>query len=429
MSDSDSDSSIERVLGKDYSFLRHTIAKDIVKTSPPPKAIVPDSGKKDIQVSTASASTSVVPEVVPDSVDIEKTIEMPKIANARYGKLSLEELSSIADRVKIFSEVGVVVPEKTVPCKNKSKPNNRKTQKIQPAAKKRKNTYGKGKVGTTCTSYGVKRCLCCNFDNDNISRKTELDLARVRAMTEASFPFLMNAGVGHQSPLREIPRNDLTTSTPLSRPVKAKTQETRVGNNSLDISDISVATPGTNETHTQSEQNIMEYVNHLLGETGNSIVAEVEERYQRLQENRLAASDALSNAITVDHDEEMDFDHSVILVGESSPEPIPIDDSVVEVNDAVDNKSTQNRQTIDLTDQPSENNISTVNKDGKSIQRNARECPICVEELANKDISATTCGHVFCTSCIREAVKISKLCPICRTKLTQSKIHRLYCLL
>ena len=38
------------------------------------------------------------------------------------------------------------------------------------------------------------------------------------------------------------------------------------------------------------------------------------------------------------------------------------------------------------------------------------ECPICLQ-IMSKDISLTSCGHHFCTSCIK---KIRKSCPTCR---------------
>ncbi len=45
----------------------------------------------------------------------------------------------------------------------------------------------------------------------------------------------------------------------------------------------------------------------------------------------------------------------------------------------------------------------------------AKKCPICIDALSQP--SATICGHVFCTSCISEAVREHHLCPICRKKL------------
>ena len=51
-------------------------------------------------------------------------------------------------------------------------------------------------------------------------------------------------------------------------------------------------------------------------------------------------------------------------------------------------------------------------------------CSICLGEM--KEISSTTCGHMFCHECIRAAVKANHRCPQCRKKLTLRMIHRVY---
>ena len=52
------------------------------------------------------------------------------------------------------------------------------------------------------------------------------------------------------------------------------------------------------------------------------------------------------------------------------------------------------------------------------------KCTICLETVTN--MTSTSCGHVFCGECIRNAVQVSNQCPICRTKLTLGKLHRLF---
>eukprot|EP00729_Bicosta_minor_P015107 gene15107-23302_t len=51
-------------------------------------------------------------------------------------------------------------------------------------------------------------------------------------------------------------------------------------------------------------------------------------------------------------------------------------------------------------------------------------CAVCLEPATN--MMVTHCGHVFCNECICDTIKEFKKCPICRTKLTRSKIHPIY---
>jgi peroxin-10 len=52
------------------------------------------------------------------------------------------------------------------------------------------------------------------------------------------------------------------------------------------------------------------------------------------------------------------------------------------------------------------------------------ECTICLEQM--KNMTATTCGHVFCHSCIQGWLNRHSVCPICRKKLKKKQIYRLY---
>ncbi|CAG8646988.1 9820_t:CDS:2, partial [Paraglomus occultum] len=51
------------------------------------------------------------------------------------------------------------------------------------------------------------------------------------------------------------------------------------------------------------------------------------------------------------------------------------------------------------------------------------KCAICLDWP--KDISATTCGHIFCRECIRTAVRAQRMCSLCRHPLTRRQIKRL----
>ena len=41
-------------------------------------------------------------------------------------------------------------------------------------------------------------------------------------------------------------------------------------------------------------------------------------------------------------------------------------------------------------------------------------CPICLEEINEKNNCTTLCNHKFCLSCMLESLKYKNSCPICR---------------
>lgn len=58
-------------------------------------------------------------------------------------------------------------------------------------------------------------------------------------------------------------------------------------------------------------------------------------------------------------------------------------------------------------------------------------CPVCMDSLSEiksegKQVVSTNCGHVFCSQCIKDAVRTQKRCPTCRKKLSARQYHVLY---
>ncbi|KAH3788484.1 E3 ubiquitin-protein ligase RNF4-like [Dreissena polymorpha] len=54
-------------------------------------------------------------------------------------------------------------------------------------------------------------------------------------------------------------------------------------------------------------------------------------------------------------------------------------------------------------------------------------CPVCLEDFKSirknhLKLNSTSCGHVFCQSCIESAVRLHRACPICRKNLTMKNI-------
>lgn len=54
----------------------------------------------------------------------------------------------------------------------------------------------------------------------------------------------------------------------------------------------------------------------------------------------------------------------------------------------------------------------------ESQNTNTMECPVCLDtELDELEDAVTNCGHRFCVPCIKQVMKSSSGCPLCRTKI------------
>jgi hypothetical protein len=51
------------------------------------------------------------------------------------------------------------------------------------------------------------------------------------------------------------------------------------------------------------------------------------------------------------------------------------------------------------------------------VDENTINCGICWNELTNRNVCTTECGHSFCLSCIMKNINYNNSCPYCRTEL------------
>uniref|UniRef100_A0A1A9VG16 RING-type domain-containing protein n=1 Tax=Glossina austeni TaxID=7395 RepID=A0A1A9VG16_GLOAU len=53
-------------------------------------------------------------------------------------------------------------------------------------------------------------------------------------------------------------------------------------------------------------------------------------------------------------------------------------------------------------------------------------CPICMESTVQRQPTSTRCGHIFCQSCIRQAIEFSRKCPLCKAQVLPNHLLRIY---
>lgn len=68
------------------------------------------------------------------------------------------------------------------------------------------------------------------------------------------------------------------------------------------------------------------------------------------------------------------------------------------------------------------NNLS--NAETVEVLRKKLKCSICLDSI--DELTTTSCGHLFCWSCVREWVRRNKTCPLCKRKQTLRDVHRIF---
>lgn len=56
----------------------------------------------------------------------------------------------------------------------------------------------------------------------------------------------------------------------------------------------------------------------------------------------------------------------------------------------------------------------------------ALSCPICLDSPLKRDPTVTKCGHVFCRDCIETSLQNNRSCPMCKCRILQRQLIRMY---
>lgn len=54
------------------------------------------------------------------------------------------------------------------------------------------------------------------------------------------------------------------------------------------------------------------------------------------------------------------------------------------------------------------------------------QCPVCLNSVQGREPATTTCGHVFCSNCIKTALSATCKCPVCQKLMTIRQLIRIY---
>lgn len=54
------------------------------------------------------------------------------------------------------------------------------------------------------------------------------------------------------------------------------------------------------------------------------------------------------------------------------------------------------------------------------------KCPVCWKFVHQREPTATACGHVFCSNCIKTAIHANHKCPVCQKLVTLRQVFRIY---
>ncbi|KAG5672795.1 hypothetical protein PVAND_002888 [Polypedilum vanderplanki] len=180
-------------------------------------------------------------------------------------------------------------------------------------------------------------------------------------------------------------------------------------------------------------------------------------------------------------EQENNIDDSVILINDTQPEILPIDqnedDDVIlipqniEIIDlctqpliALNNPVNFQNEVIEIVDSPSRQSIPTSRRlssnrmnpyqrnqnqnnlktsqstsninailaldDSQDLSQTSKRirinCPICLESVIDRNPQSTSCGHIFCKNCLLSALQNAKKCPMCRKGIGKNGYHNIH---
>ncbi|EDV22867.1 uncharacterized protein TRIADDRAFT_58523 [Trichoplax adhaerens] len=121
--------------------------------------------------------------------------------------------------------------------------------------------------------------------------------------------------------------------------------------------------------------------------------------------------------------EHTERDHSIIIISDTEE-----DTNVINTSERTNRTSSKLTSVNQHWSSPSSQPLNSVNDNTSPSP--VIECPICKESYSQikktRTLQSTVCGHIFCSSCLKIALKRKNECPICRKKVLAKNVHDVY---
>ncbi|XP_058760847.1 uncharacterized protein LOC131634211 [Vicia villosa] len=93
---------------------------------------------------------------------------------------------------------------------------------------------------------------------------------------------------------------------------------------------------------------------------------------------------------------------------------------------AIINEAENDKRTPETNKEVSKPKIPEIEppKETAPLNEPILNCPICMEGFVEE--MSTTCGHIFCKTCIKRAISRQRKCPTCRKNLASRGLRRVF---